>query len=167
MGPHYAREQHLESDNVIYLDRCHYGNTSNRVSIGLQNKQGGRDFIAGSGRKGLTIKENNGTKSLFLADYNGIVESADIVRLHPQNEESSTTLANDILQCNYATGYETTSLIEAALSGLVINCKGTKSILLQSNWLELLPYANWDIDEIGSGELWHHLKSSHNQLANL
>ncbi len=123
------------------------------------NTIGGRNYKIGIGRKKLRINEPKGNSSLFLADYNGIKEQADIIRLHPANQKYESTLQNDIDKCNRATGYNTTALIQAALSGLKINCKGSNSILLNENWLELLPYANWNYNEIKNGDVWEHLRS--------
>jgi len=54
------------------LDRCFYNSNNNHVSIGWMNSSGGRDFKIGSGKKKLIIRKSNGSKSLFLADYNGV-----------------------------------------------------------------------------------------------
>lgn len=167
MGPHYAKNYYLTHPNVILLDRCYYKGNENHVSVGWMNSIGGRCFVPGHGKESLTIKESTGSKSLFLVDYNGIVEDSNIVRYHPSNKKSTTTLLQDIKECNSATGYNTTSLVIAALNGLDITCKGNVNILLNANWLDLLPYADWSYDEIESGELWDHLKLSQNQLANL
>jgi len=142
----------------VLLDRCYYGDTRNHVSIGWMNKFGGRDIKLGSGRNKLILREPIGTQSLFLADYNGVIEQADIVRLHPANQKSKTTLIEDIKRCGTATGYNTTALVKAALNGLKITCKGNNNILNEKNWIELLPYANWNYDEIKSGEVWEHLQ---------
>lgn len=130
------------------------------------NSQGGRDFIIGSGRQSPKIIHGVGKQSLFLADYNGTLEHADIVRLHPQNKQYDLTLIDIIGNCDRATGYETTALVTAALHGLKITCKGKNSILLQKNWLELLPYANWSYYDIEKGDLWQHLRSSLPQQVN-
>jgi len=158
LGPHYAKQHWLKHERVILLDRCYYNSSHNHVSVGWMNNIGGRDFKLGSGKDKLKTLEPIGNKSLFLADYNGVVENADIVRLHPENCRYETSLQDSINECNRATGYETTSLVQAALCGLEINCKGNTSILKKDNWLELLPYANWSYDEIRSGELWQHLQ---------
>ncbi len=164
-GPWYAKPYCLHYDNVIYLDRCYYKGNPDHVSVGWLDSTGGRTFLVGEGRQAPKIRECMGKKSLFLADYNGLTEYADIIRMHPDNKKYETTLSEDILKCNRATGYDTTALVIAALSGLDITCKGKTSILKQKNWLNLLPYADWHLDEIGSGELWDHLKLSRNQLA--
>lgn len=158
MGSNYAKHHWLNHDRVVLLDRCYFGNTRNNVSIGWMNKKGGRDFKVGSGKKPLYIRKSYGTKTLFLADYNGVIEPADIIRLHPANEHSKSTLIEDIKKCRSATGYNSTALVKAALNGLEITCKGDQSILNQKNWVELLPYANWNYKEILSGELWAHLQ---------
>jgi len=159
LGPNYAKANWINHDRVILLDRNFYNSYLDHVSIGWMNKNGGRDYKVGAGRKALIIREPHGTKSLFLADYNGITEPADIVRLHPCNETHKSTLQHDINQCNRAIGYNSTALVEAALCGLEITCKGKNSILTNDNWLELLPYANWHYNEIESGEVWEHLQS--------
>lgn len=158
LGPNYAKAKWINHNRVILLDRNYYLSCSDHVSIGWMNKEGGRDFKVGTGKKDLIIREPNGIKSLFLADYNGVIEKADIVRLHPANKKHKTTLYEDINNCNRATGYNTTALVEAALNGLKITCKGNTSILNNKNWLKLLPYANWHYNEIKSGEVWEHLQ---------
>lgn len=158
LGPNYAKQKWINHDRVILLDRNYYLSSADHVSIGWMNKNGGRDFKLGTNKKELFKRESKGSKSIFLADYNGVSENADIIRLHPENYKYKTTLQEDIAKCNRAIGYDTTALIEAALSGLKITCKGKTSILLNDNWLELLPYANWSYNEIESGEVWEHLQ---------
>lgn len=122
------------------------------------NQQGGRNFFVGTGRKPPEIIPSYGKQSVFLADYNGVVEKADIVRLHPSNKRYSETLDKTLARCDRATGYNTTALVHAALRGLTITCKGKNSILKNENWYQLLPYANWSYTEIQNGELWQHLQ---------
>jgi len=164
IGPHYAKNTYLSHNNVILVDRCYYKGNPDHVSVGWMNTKGGRDFVEGEGRVRPKVRKSLGDKSLFLADFNGVVEDADIVRQHPANVSCETTLAEDIKQCDRAIGYNTTALVLAALGGLDVTCKGDTSILLDENWLNLLPYADWHNDEIESGELWHHLKLSFNQI---
>lgn len=158
LGSNYAKNYWLGHDRVVLLDRCYYNDNGENLSVGWMNKKGGRDFKVGEGRPGLTIRECFGTKSIFLADYNGETESADIVRLHPCNEKHEQPLTEVLKQCNRATGYNTSALVTAALEGLNINCKGEQSILSDPNWLALLPYANWNYNEIESGKVWAHLQ---------
>lgn len=163
MGPHYAKENWRDHNRVILLDRNYYHSSNDFISIGWMNKGGGRDFVEGTGRKPPEIKKTTGNKSIFLSDYNGIIESADIIRFHPENSKSKNSLSDDLKLCNRATGYNTTALVKAALEGLEINCKGKTSILKNKNWLNLLPYADWHYNEIISGEVWEHLQLSMNQ----
>lgn len=158
LGSNYAKHHWLNHDRVVLLDRCYFGDTRNHISIGWMNKKGGRNFTIGEGRKKLYIRDPIGDQSIFLADYNGVIEQADIIRLHPANKQYNTTLSEDLRQCNSAIGYNSTALVKAALQGLKITCKGEQNILNQKNWLELLPYANWNYNEILSGEVWAHLQ---------
>lgn len=122
------------------------------------NNLGGRDFVMGVGKQLPEIKKSCGTLSLFLADYNGVCESANIIRMHPENKKNVMSLVDTLLLCDRATGYNTTALVMAALYGLKITCKGNTNILNDPNWLALLPYADWSYEQIESGELWEHLR---------
>lgn len=170
-GPHYAKDQWLSHERVILIDRAYYhpeksGKWSSMdwLSVGWMNKLGGRDFIEGQGRILPEVKKSTGNKTIFLADYNGIVEKADIVRLHPAQKKYKTTLLEDLRQCHTATAYGTTSLVMAGLMGLKTVCKDKSSIMHQDNWLQLLPYADWRYSEIISGKLWEHLQLSLDRL---
>lgn len=158
LGCNYAKNYWLKHDRVVLLDRCYYNDDGEHLSVGWMNSKGGRDFVIGEGRPSLTIRESHGNKSIFLADYNGVTEPADIIRLHPCNEKHERPLIEDLKQCNEATGYNTSALVTAALEGLKINCKGEQNILTNPDWLELLPYTNWTYNEIKAGIVWAHLQ---------
>ena len=128
------------------------------------NSAGGRDFVAGVGRESPEIKDNaTGRKSIFLADYDGPIEEADTVRLHPAHANYPKTLLESLREHGKAIGYTTTALVTAALEGLEVTCLSEQNIMSQPNWLELLPYTDWHLSEIESGELWSHLLLSLNQ----
>ena len=170
-GPHYAKQRWIDHPNVILIDRAyipsHQIKTSHvsedYVSIGWMNSLGGRDFIEGYGKQKPEVGTPTGDKTIFLADYNGIVEQADTVRLHPVQKHYELSLADALQGHKIAVGYNTTALVNAGLAGLTIICKGTTNIMLQPNWLELLPYADWHYTEIQSGQLWDHLLLSQGQ----
>lgn len=164
-GPHYAKQYWINHPRVILLDRSYYNQVKSKwvsedwVSLGWMNKNGGRDFKAGSGRKSPEPKTGKaGRGSIFLADYNGPVEQADTIRLHPQREHNPEPLHDALHRHARAIGYNTTALVTAGLEGLEVVCKSKESIMYQPNWLELLPYADWKYSEIESGELWQHLQ---------
>ncbi len=122
-------------------------------------KNGVKEFRVGNGRKAPEPKTGNtGKESVFLADYSGTIEQADTIRLHPERESNSEQLLDCLRRHVRAIGYNTTALITAGLEGLDIECREQNNIMSQSNWLELLAYADWHYSEIQSGELWDHLR---------
>ena len=136
------------------------------ISLGWLRPNGSRYFHIGEGRDKPEIKERpdkDGT--IFLADYDGPIEEADTVRLHPEHNGKSgpppsETLYEALKRHRTAIGYETSALVTAALEGLDVICKGKINIMLEPNWHDLLPYADWHYSEIQSGEAWEHLWSS-------
>lgn len=170
-GPHYAKWYWKDHPRVILLDKRLYKEGSKPdtmasdpfVSLGWMNKGGGRDFCEGHGKTIPKIKENHGKGTIFLGDYNGVLEKADTVRHHPGNRRSPEPLLNALRRHKAAIGYRTTALITAALEGLDIDCRDSENILSRPNWRELLPYADWHFSEIQSGEAWDHLLQSQPQ----
>jgi len=164
-GPHYAKDYWKDHPNVILLDRALYHqekpekwHSMDWLSVGWV-KNGNRIFKNGSGRKPPKQKDGHtGTGSIFLADYEGPVEQADTIRLHPQRDSNQEQLHDALCRHAHAIGYNTTALITAGLEGLKVTCKSKSSIMYQSNWLELLAYADWNYSEIESGALWEHLR---------
>lgn len=174
-GPHYAKDRWLSHPQTILLDSAHYrfeksGKwvSTDFVSLGWMNRQGGRDFVEGVGRQVPEIKNNaTGDKSIFLADYDGPIEDADTIRLHPAREKPTKSLLNSLHEHRTAIGYNTTALVMAALEGLEIDCRSEQSIMSKPNWRQLLPYIDWKYSDIESGDAWAHLISSLNQLSSL
>lgn len=165
-GPHYVRNYW---PNTLLLDRAYYMEVQKPpgmasmpcVSLGWFY-DGRRHFKPGSGRKPPEKKDPPGEGgTIFLADYNGKVERADTVRLHPANQKHEESLKDVLRKHRRAVGYQTTALVAAGLEGLEVICKDERSIMSHSNWLELLPYADWSYEEIKSGEaidfLWQQL----------
>jgi len=164
-GPHFAKHFWLDHPNTILLDRCYYRGNPEHVSFGWLNNQGSRDFIVGAGRPRPGILDNaSGDKTIFLADYQGAIEDADTVRLHPLDGKYDKSLLESLREHKFAIGYNTTALVTAAIEGLNVTCLSKNSIMSQENWLDLLPYADWHMSEIESGELWDHLRLSLNRL---
>lgn len=122
------------------------------------NSDGGRTFKTGSGRKQpeRKSKENNG-RSIFLADYGCTPEPADAIRFHPADRASESPLLEVLRSYGIAIGYQTSALVTAGLEGLEVICKDETNIMSEPNWLELLPYADWHLNEIASGDAWEHL----------
>lgn len=158
IGPHYARYPWVNHPRVLWVDRCYYRGDPDHVSIGWQNIHGGRDFRIGEGRKRPDIKENHGQGTIFLADYQGVIEPADTVRRHPAQETSREPLKAALDRHDTAIGYSTSALVEAALRGLKVICKDPNNIVYRDDWHDVLPYADWSWQEIENGEAWQHLE---------
>ena len=134
------------------------------ISIGWLKPDGSRFIRIGEGRQKPEINERpekGGT--IFLADYDGPIEEADTVRLHPEHNKKSgppptETLHEALRRHRTAIGYRTSSLVTAALEGLEVICKDSRNIMSNPRWHDILPYADWKYSEIQSGELWEHLK---------
>ena len=166
LGPHYAKRQWLGAPCIL-LDRCYYRGDPEHVSIGWMTETGGRVFEVGEGREPPTPKPlKTGSRSIFLADYQGEIEPADTIRKHPADQEPTCSLVEALQAHDIAIGYKTTALVTAALEGLQVVCRSPDNIMSEPNWLDLLPYADWSYDEIYSGEAWQHLKRSLNQQLN-
>ena len=161
-GPHFAKRFWLNHPRTILLDRAYWHEektglwkSMDWVSLGWLRKDGGRRFTSGNGRRPPRINlppDTGGT--IFLADFNGPLERADTIRLHPANEKPNEGLAEVLRKHRIAIGYTTSALVAAGLEGLEVVCKDKRNIMSEPNWLELLPYADWHYSEIQSGEAW-------------
>ena len=165
-GPHYAKQRWLGHQTIL-IDRAvipyhqikSVWNSEDWLSIGWMNQDGGRDYKVGVGRKSPILKDRLSEQgTIFLADYNGIVESADTVRLHPARKVYERSLFDDLRRHATAIGYKTSALVTAGLEGLEVVCRESTNIMNRPDWLEVLPYADWRYNEIQSGEIWEHLQ---------
>lgn len=167
-GPHYAKSNWLGHKKTILLDRAYWHEektgkwaSMDWVSLGWMRDDGGRNFKIGTGRQApIPAKKPRRGGSIFLADYDGPIESADTVRLHPASQQYPESLQDALRRHRVAIGYKTTALIKAGLQGLEIDCRDPVNIVAEPNWLDLLPYADWHYSEIQSGEALRHLWSS-------
>lgn len=157
-GPWYAYPTWRKHERTIWLDRCYYKGDPDHVSLGWARPDGGRTFVVGEGKESPVPKPaKTGDKTIFLADYQGPVEQADTVRLHPAEQTYTQPLVDAIAEHDHAIGYDTTALVTAGLMGLSVECRSPTSIMAMSNWLEVLPWADWHYTEIESGEAWETL----------
>lgn len=162
-GPHHAKTR-WQGHKTIWLDRAYYHEektgkwaSMDWVSLGWLRADGGREFKKGEGRPRIEKAERpNSEKTIFLADYRGKIETADTVRLHPGEKREPEPLRKALRRHGTAIGYDSTALVIAGLEGLDIVCKSPRSIM-NDNWIELLPYADWHYSEICSGEAIEHL----------
>ena len=177
--PWFAKKYWLDHPRVILIDRSYYNQintgkwkSEDWVSNGWMNKHGERDFKIGTGRSTPTPRTGNtGSGRIFLADYDSPLErhdgsagranfstgNADTVRRHPDRKYYDENIVDALRRHKTAIGYRTTALVTAALEGLEVICMDEQNIMAQPNWLELLPYADWNFSEIQSGEAWEHL----------
>lgn len=164
-GPHYAKNHWLQHPRVLLLDRAYWHDERREgmasmpwVSLGWLRPDGGRSFHVGRGRARPEVRvKDEGSGSIFLADYGGPIEQADTVRRHPDEQSPRESLKDALRRHRIAIGYQTTALVTAALEGLTVFCKDSRSIMSEPNWLDLLSYADWHYSEIASGEAWEHL----------
>ena len=161
LGPWFAKARWLGHPRVILLDRSYYRPSPDHVSLGWMRPDGGRYFAKGTGRKPPEVKPLKASqRKLFLADYGSPVGGGD-VRYHPDDDRRPAGQPQSLLEhlkpYGVAVGRETTALVVAALEGLQVECLGTRNILSEPDWLELLPYADWSYEEIASGEAIKHL----------
>lgn len=164
-GPHYAANWWQGHDNVIMIDRELYHpdppdcyNSMPWVSVGWLRADGSRHWYSTGGKKLPLVFDKPATGgTIFLADYNGPYEKADTVRLHPAERPEKEPLGLVLRRHTTAIGYRTSALVKAGLHGLDIICKDKRSIMSEKNWLELLPYADWNVTQFKTGELWNHL----------
>lgn len=166
-GPHYAKQRWLGHPTIL-IDRAIIPDHQTRsgkwdsedwLSIGWMNKDGGRDYKIGAGRNPPPRKDRGAERgSIFLADYNGPVEQADTVRLHPARKHYKRSLLDDLRRHAIAIGYTTSALVTAGLEGLEVVCREPTNIMNRPDWYEVLPYADWRYDEIQSGAIWEQLQ---------
>lgn len=96
---------------------------------------------------------------MFLADYDGPqAYEADEIRFHPARGKSADSLEAAFERNDIAIGYQTTALVTAALAGLHPVCLDKRNIMARDDWLEVLPYADWHLDEIENGDVWEFVK---------
>ena len=180
-GPHYAFNEWLGKDNVIWLDRCFYGDSRFDLSIGWLNANGSRNF------KNKNMTDANGElpelksmkpqqeSAVVFADYGKMnqakhwtVDARDKyfpvhLRFHPADMESFDTLDDMWQRCDVAIGGTSTTLVEAALNGLHVEsfdplhvCQSIEYEGRQA-WLNRLSWAQWNHEQIMNGDFWEHL----------
>lgn len=167
-GPHFCKDVWLGHPNVILLDREYYHGeftlhprNMDWVSVGWMRKDGGRKFTNTGGREPPIVKSNAANRgAIFLRDFGGPSERADAIRYHPAEKRSSIGLIEELHGYRTAIGYQTSALVTAGLEGLEVDCRDPRNIMWESNWLDLLPYADWHYTEIQSGELIENLWQS-------
>ena len=165
-GPWFAKKQWTGHPRVIGIDRAWCQPNPEYVSVGWLRADGGYEYRKGTGRQAPVKRATkSGERAVYLMDYNGAPlplrgygGAIHEVRRHPSNVRPRDTLADSLNRNAIAVGYMTTALAVAALAGLRVVCLDPRSLMARPDWWELLPYADWTLDEIENGDVWEHLK---------
>lgn len=182
-GPWYCYREWLGQPNVLYLDRCFFGNPARDVSLGWLNSDGSREFLnhGMAVAKGTLPELHPRTEkrrcAVIFADYGRdmteVVKQArwdyDSVffRPHPAQDQTTPvmTLRGELegvwALADVAIGHSSTVLVEAEIRGKhVISsdprhvCHGIED---RAQWLTDLSWAQWSFEELAAGTFWEHL----------
>ena len=178
-GPHYAFSEHLGKPNVIWLDRCFYGDARFDLSIGWLQPDGSRWFknegMATSNGELPELKtmKPHQESAVVFADFGKMDQGKHWevnartkyfpvhLRFHPADMENFYPLADMWERCDVAIGGTSTILVDAAINGLHIKqcdplhvCAGMTD---RAQWLTDLSWAQWNFEYIVNGDFWEHL----------
>jgi hypothetical protein len=182
-GPWYAWQDWVGKDNVIWLDRCFYGDSRFDLSIGWLKPDGSRDFknknmVSANGElPKLKPPKPHQKSAVVFADYGKTIEASYwavdarekyfpvFTMWHPANMENFTTLADIWERCDVAIGGTSTVLVDAAINGLHIKqCDplhvcAWMTARTRYQWLIDLSWAQWNFETgIMTGDFWEHLQ---------
>jgi hypothetical protein len=180
-GPHYAWREWLGKPNVLWLDRCFYGDARFDLSIGWLKTDGSRDFknhgmaTANGILPALAPAKESRRHAVIFADYGQINEARHwevdarnqyqqvYLREHPADRKYRYfyTLEEIWRRCDVAIGGSSTALVQAAIEGLSVISHDASYVVNdisdRHQWLTDLSWAQWGHDQIRRGEFWGHL----------
>ena len=180
-GPHYAFSEWLGRPNVLWLNRCFYGDSRYDLSIGWLNPDGSRDFknrgkADSNGRvPELKPKRETTLGCLILADYgkqhqarHWEVDAREkyfpiYFREHPADRHYRYFYSLDEMwkRCDVAIGGSGTALVDAAIEGLHVHSYDPLHVIQnmtdRQQWLIELSWAQWGHEAIMAGDFWEHL----------
>lgn len=186
-GPWYAYKEWLGKDNVLYLNRCFYGDARFDLSIGWLKPDGTRDFCNfdmgypnGELPELMPMKKRTGKRAcaMVFGDYGEnpapMVQEARAkygrvyYRPHPADRHATSpalspdwTLEQVWDIADVAVGGTSTALVDAAINGLHIDCPDTHVCSEingdRESWLADLSWAQWHYTQIERGEFVEHL----------
>lgn len=183
-GPHYAYKEWVGKPNVLFLNRCFYGDGFENVSLGWLNPDGSRRFAFHADRSNgrhpapEARKPYRGTCVVF-GDY-GRDPAPEVklareefervyFRAHPAgNRDESPVLAPDwtlgeaFSFADCAVGHSSTVLVKARINGLKTLSTDPNHVVLwepedRLKWLSRLSWCQWSFAQIRNGEFWEHL----------
>ena len=182
-GPWYALPTWQGKPNVLWLDRCFYGNARDYVSLGWLNADGSRDFrnTDKTEGKGILPELKSSKKrrlcAVVFGDYGGdprehlkyARKKYDSVwfRPHPSDTGLSPYLPlrgelSSVWQIgDVAIGHSSTVLVDAEINGLFVESTDPRHVVHHNGdreaWLKRLSWAQWHLDELANGSFWEHL----------
>jgi hypothetical protein len=181
-GPHYAFEVWRGRENVLYLDRCFWGDAFEFVTIGWLNADGSRAFPDPGGTNGdlpeLKAQKTRGYSTIVFGDYRR--DPAPEIRLarksigsvyyrpHPSSPPHTVealTPAWTLAECwsigDRAIGYATGVLIQARIAGLEVISTDSRHVVNDSEdreeWIRRLSWAQWHYGQVRDGQFWEYL----------
>ena len=184
-GPWYCYQEWAGKENVLFLNRCFYGDSRYDVSIGWLNADGSRDFknhgmTAPNGplpqlRPGKQARRSAVVFADYGQDPTEMVTQArwkyDSVffRPHPAQARTQTpvmTLKGELSSiwelADVAIGHSSTVLCEAVINGLHVETTDPLHVVAggiedRAQWLTRLSWAQWNFKNILNGDWWDHL----------
>jgi hypothetical protein len=183
-GPWWAYKEWAGKDNVLFLDRCFFGNPRFDVSIGWLLSDGSRDFknhsmVASKNTPPfLCPQKERRYCAVVFGDY-GRDAAQDVARAretydsvlfrpHPAQHQVSPamTIGGELEAiwelADVAVGHSSTVLVEAEINGLHVDSSDPLHVVHhdgdREQWLTDLSWAQWGHEEIKRGEFWEHLR---------
>ena len=183
-GPHYALNEWLGQDNVIFLNRCFWGDSRFDLSIGWLLPDGSRDFCnADKTEANGTLPDMKPLKekqrcAVVFGDYG--IDASEMVtaarqeydsvffRPHPAQRQADSPVMT--LRCDLegvweiadvAIGGSSTVLVQAVFEGLKVEAHDPLHVVHGATdrqaWATKLSWANWHMETICNGDFWDHL----------
>jgi len=165
-GPNYAKQG--KTGNVLWLDRCWYGNHEEWVTLGWKTSETTRKFADGDSTRFMwheemgiveiePMRRSGGT--IALDDYQQTVKSSPLVwdtyRGHPAREKHTTTLYQAMQGHMFAVCGYGTCAAQAKLAGLHVTCLDPDNIAQtdkrRESWAYSLAWTQFHRREIESG----------------
>ena len=182
-GPWYALNAWKGKPNVLWLDRCFYGDSHDFVSLGWLMPDGSRNFKNDEKTvcKGLLpeLKPHKKRRrcAVVFGDY-GVDPRLQLAnarrkydsvwyRPHPQDKSPAPcfplrgSLDDVWTVADVAIGHSSTVLVDAQINGLFVESTDPRHVAHytddRESWLKRLSWAQWSLDEIVAGTFWEHL----------
>ncbi len=170
LGPWFALKRWQYDPQVLYLDRCYWGDPASVVSLHwLENAEKCSTWNTAP-RPVPQVKpyRQGPERAIYLCDYGEFPPPRFAhFRRHPEDKPGQPTLQQHLEGYTVAHGRRTTALVAAAIEGLQVVSVDRHSPVYpisgqtdrcRITWLKGLAWHNWSRDEIASGAAWEYLK---------